>query len=549
MAVDLQPGAPALTPDALHRLGAAVGAGDYEKARDIAEAEIARGCVHPALYNARAMWFERQHRDREALIDYQRSKTLAPNNPLLLEAIGLCFMRLFQFQEAIASFDEAIRANPVRLQGYNRKAEALSLSGDFDGALRVYERAVSLDPRNVESLAGVASLAAQKGDMKTAAEFAKRAAALVPAQPTAQAVLAQIDNSEHNFASAEQRIRPLLQNPQITGKGRASLFGVLGDALDGLHRPAEAFEAYTAENTELLRFHSIRFAGATKLSDLCDAMQAHYKSRPIKFDAARHHDPASDAGATGHVFLLGFYRSGTTLIEQALEAHPEIVTLEEREILGEPAERYLTNAAGLSRLDALSDDELDVLRKEYWRSVGQQGASVRGKMFVDKHPLNTLKLPLIARLFPDAKILFALRDPRDVILSCYRRHFQINAAMYELLTLPGAARFYNAVMELAVLVREKAPLKIMDCRYEEVVEDFAGSMRAICEFVGVGYDASMENFSSVVRSDAIRSPSAQQVNRELYREGLAQWRPYAAQLNAVTPLLQRWIDRFGYKAA
>ena len=64
---------------------------------------------------------------------------------------------------------------------------------------------------------------------------------------------------------------------------------------------------------------------------------------------------------------------------------------------------------------------------------GEAGIDVAGKVFVDKHPLNTLKLPLIARLFPHAKILFACRDPRDVMLSCFRHRFQMSAPIYELL--------------------------------------------------------------------------------------------------------------------
>ena len=115
-------------------------------------------------------------------------------------------------------------------------------------------------------------------------------------------------------------------------------------------------------------------------------------------------------------------------------------------------------------------------------------------------------------------------------------------------TLPGAARLYDAVMRLAGIMRENAALKVADCRYEEIVNDFEGSMRAVCEFVGVEYDASMERFSSVERADAIRSPSATQVKRELYREGVAQWRPYAAHLDVISPILNRWVDHFGYAA-
>jgi tetratricopeptide (TPR) repeat protein len=546
MAVELQAGAAQLSAAVLNRIGAAVAAGNFEHAHDLAQAEIDRGCVHPALYNTRAMWLERQQRDREALVDYQRARMLAPGNPIVLSAIGLCHTRLFQFPEAVAAFDEAIRANPLFMPGYIRKAEALAMAGDFDGALRAYERAVVLDPRNVEALAGLSSLAAQRGDMKKAGDIAKRAVAVEPAQPTAQAVLAQVEVSRGDFASAEQRVRPLLQDSGIAGKGRASLFGVLGDALDGLHRSEEAFAAYTAENTELMRLNSIRFAGTPRIADLCNSLVAHYKDRVIAPQTEGGPAPATDGGPAGHVFLLGFYRSGTTLLEQALEAHPGIATLEERELLGADAERFLTSAAGMARLDELSGDALQDARAAYWRAVGREGVVVQGKIFVDKHPLNTLKLPIIAKLFPDAKILFAVRDPRDVILSCYRRHFQINAAMYELLTLQGAARLYDSVMRLAGVMRENAPLAVLDCRYENIVENFEASLRAVCEFVGVEYDASMERFSAVERADAIRSPSAAQVKRELYREGIAQWRPYAAQLNAVAPILNRWVEHFGY---
>jgi Flp pilus assembly protein TadD len=549
MAVDLQTGAPAPGPEILDRIGAAVAAGNYERASELAQAEIDRGCAHPALYNTRAMWLERQQRDGEALVDYQRSKSLAPRNPLIINAVGLCFARLFQYQNAIAAFDEAIRINPLHIPSYVRKAETLSLAGDFDGAMRTYERAVALDPRNADAHAGLASLAAQKGDMKKAAAAAQRAIGIEPAQSTAQAVLALVDNANGNFASAEARIRPLLQDSQIAGNGRASLFGVLGDSLDGQQRAGEAFEAYSAENTELLRLNSIRFAGELKIADLCDALTAHYKDRAFTPVASDGHGVAVDDGAAGHAFLLGFYRSGTTLLEQALEAHPGIVTLEERELLAADADRFLTSKAGLSNLDALSGDELQEARNTYWRNVAREGLNVRGKVFVDKHPLNSLKLPMIARLFPDAKILFALRDPRDVVLSCYRRHFQINAAMYELLTLQGAARLYDSVMRLAAVMREKAPLKVLDCRYEGIVDDFAGTMRAVSEFVGVDYDPAMERFSSVERADAIRSPSATQVRRELYRDAVAQWRPYAAQLDIVAPVLKPWIDKFGYPAA
>src|SRR5262249_25715579 len=134
-----------------------------------------------------------------------------------------------------------------------------------------------------------------------------------------------------------------------------------------------------------------------------------------------------------HAFLLGFFRSGTTLLEQVLASHPDVVASEEQNFLTAPANRFLLPEWGLQEFDGLSEGELEIYREAYWREVAGRHGSLDGKAFVDKFPLHTMALPLIARLFPNAKILFAVRDPRDVLLSCYRRHFELNAAMFELL--------------------------------------------------------------------------------------------------------------------
>ena len=92
-------------------------------------------------------------------------------------------------------------------------------------------------------------------------------------------------------------------------------------------------------------------------------------------------------------------------------------------------------------------------RDAYWSRVRAFGVEPRGKVFIDKMPLASVQLPVVAKLFPSARILFALRDPRDVVLSCFRRRFGMNPAMYQLLTLEGAAAFYDAVMRLSELGR------------------------------------------------------------------------------------------------
>ena len=125
--------------------------------------------------------------------------------------------------------------------------------------------------------------------------------------------------------------------------------------------------------------------------------------------------------AVGHVFLLGYPRSGTTLTEQILATIPNVVSLEEAPTLA-AGEKYLSSD-GIAALVALNEDEVAALRKNYWAVVNAAGIDVSGKTFIDMDPLKGAALPLIARLFPDAKIVIMHRDPRDVVWSCFRRNF------------------------------------------------------------------------------------------------------------------------------
>ena len=249
-----------------------------------------------------------------------------------------------------------------------------------------------------------------------------------------------------------------------------------------------------------------------------------------------------------HVFLVGFPRSGTTLLENVLAAHPDVVSLEEKDCLAPAIQTFLGSGEGVARLASLPSGEASRQRDAYWAAVRAFGVEPRGKVFIDKMPLASLNLPLIAKLFPGAKVLFARRDPRDVVLSCFRRRFGMNPSMYQLLTLEGAAAFYDAVMGLAEVYREILPSPLHLVRYESLVEDFEDTAKAACGFLGLDWDEGLRDFAERARKRGISTPSAAQVARGLNREGQDVWRRYREALAPVLPVLQPWVDRFGYEA-
>jgi hypothetical protein len=358
--------------------------------------------------------------------------------------------------------------------------------------------------------------------------------------------MARAELGDGNGPSAEARLRQLLEDVRLEPQQRAHTNGLLGDVLDAKNYTDEAFAAYAACNQELQRCYANRFTGAANALIFLRSVNDYLDGAGPEWRGKAPPD-VRVTGAAAHVFVLGFPRSGTTLLEIVLEGHPDVLSLEENESLIEAVEKFMGTPEDLARFAVAPAAALEHLRALYWRHVAASGVEVRGKVFVDKNPLNSLKLPLIARLFPDAKIVFACRDPRDVVLSCFRHRFQMSAPIFELLTLEGAARYYDAVMHLVVRSAHLAQLDMCLVRHEDVVTEFAREMRRVCAFLGLAWNPAMGEFALRSQGRKVLTPSVAQLAKGLNTEGLGQWHRYRAHMAAVLPTLKPWLERFLYE--
>jgi hypothetical protein len=321
---------------------------------------------------------------------------------------------------------------------------------------------------------------------------------------------------------------------------------LLGDALDAQQRYDDAFSAY-ADAARALKAHYAPFYESRASARGVVAWQNNYFDHaPRQLWARAEYMRVRPPAVEGHVFLLGFPRSGTTLLEQALAGHPAIAVLDEHEALIDGVRTFLKSPQTLDALGRVDERDLTPLREAYWRRAVEAGVSISGKVLLDKHPFNSLKLALIARFFPDAKILFALRDPRDVVLSCMRRRFRMSAPFYELLGVERAAQFYVAVMELAHKVMSAAQLDVRFVRHEEVVSGFDGEMRGIAAFLGLEAGGDFASFAQRIGQSAAATPSAEQLARGLSAEGVGAWRNYERHMRDALPILAAWVKRLGY---
>jgi Flp pilus assembly protein TadD len=502
------------------------------------------------LFNLRAWRSERAGRYDAALVDLQEARRLAPADIPTLNALGLCLANLRRHADALETFDAAIVLEPGFAPAHFNRGWVSEEIGELDQARSSFEAAARLSPRDPLPQARLAALAARASDWPAARALGERALAGQPAQSmpalaTAVLALAAADIAEGGPDQARARLLPLIADPAVSAIDKAQAHGLLGDIAERRDDPAEAFAQFAAANEALRAFHAPRFTGpgVQTMPDMLGWLTRYFEAAPAS--AWRGAGGTTRGDFAGHIFLMGFPRSGTTLLERVLTVSPAVVASEERETLTEATIELMRGPHTLDRLAAISPAEADRHRAIYWNRVRAMGADPAASVFIDKLPLNSIKLPLIAKLFPEAKILFAVRDPRDVVLSCFRQRFSMNPSMFEFLTLEGAARFYAQVMRLTDLYRDRFALPVLEHRYEALVRDFETRARAVCDFIGVDWIPEMRRFDRSGPRRSIATPSATQVSRGLY-DGAGQWRRYAAQLAPVIPILQPWIERFGY---
>jgi len=522
-------------------------AGEHTRAADRAEAALRDGMRHPLLFNLAALRREQLGLLDEAQSLLRQGLALAPDDVACRNALGLCLLRCEKPAEALAEFDQLLRAHPSLPFVHSSRGSALSLLGESASAQQSFERAVELDPGQVVSWTGLATLAASRGAYADARVHAERALVLAPEFPAALIALATADYGERHYADAEARIRDVLARPDLDFVERSHAHGLLGDVLDAQDRRAEAFAAYATCNEGLRVHYAGRYADGLSARAYAEAIVRWFDSAEKTSWRARAEFQGAEPAAARHVFLIGFPRSGTTLLEVILEGHPDVASLEEQELLLDSVREYMRRPADLAALQDAPAGDLERFRSAYWRRVAGCGIAVAGKTFVDKHPLNTLKLPLISRLFPRARILFACRDPRDVIWSCYRHRFRMSEPIYELLTLEGAARYYDVTMALGIRWMSQFGLDACLVRHEDLVTEFAREMRRVCAFLDLTWAPAMGDFALRTRDRPVLTPSTAQLVRGLNTEGVGQWRRYREFLEPVLPLLTPWLRRFYYE--
>lgn len=260
--------------------------------------------------------------------------------------------------------------------------------------------------------------------------------------------------------------------------------------------------------------------------------------------------PAGPAVSESPIFVVGFPRSGTTMLEQMLDAHPDMRSMDERAFVQQIVDEV--QMAGLSypeQLGQVDSGQMERMRQRYWESVSKVVQLQSHQRLVDKNPLNMLRLPMIARMFPESPIIFVMRHPCDVLLSCYMQHFRSPAFAVMCASLESLTKGYVQAMQSWFHHLDLLRPRCMEWRYEEVVGNFDAYVEKLGAFLQLADVAPLRNFSEHARRKGyIGTPSYTQVVLPVYANSVGHWQRYRNEFEPVLPVLEPIMQRCGYDA-
>ena len=249
------------------------------------------------------------------------------------------------------------------------------------------------------------------------------------------------------------------------------------------------------------------------------------------------------------IFLIGFPRSGTTLLDTIFRTNENVEVIEEKPIIKNfliKLERKTKNK--LNNIKNLSNDEIREMRHFYFTERDQYIKNKNAKIIIDKLPLNVVNVGEILRFFPNAKFVFALRHPYDSVLSCFMQQFELNPAMKNFLSIKRSAYLYDLVMKLWKIYQKIFSINFHYIKYEDVVTDFEKSTKEIFKFLNLDWSNKAKDFYKTAKDRIdISTPSYNQVTSPLYLKSINRWKNYEENFKDVKKNLEKWIHEFEYK--
>jgi tetratricopeptide (TPR) repeat protein len=483
----------------------------------------------------------------------RRAHRLAPTNEKVLLELGFAHAMSYDFAEAERWFETAIRVSSSKTQTLLAVGHQWQKVRHYEVARGCFERILQQKDVPILALLRLAEIYERQRRMNDAVAMAERALHMDGTDAGALLTRATIHRQMKQLEDAEKLLRLIVDNPTHHALHTGAWYE-LGNILDLQGRYDDAMAAFLKAKILSPALAKNAAQAATKLR----TKQASLKEmqNTISESLLQRWRSAGESGLQPPrklALLCGHARSGTTLLEYVVDSHPQITSADETFVFTNKVHLLLGRGRpspppALPTLDSISAGQLRQFRNDYFRGMESfLGQPIENRLLIDKNPGITSDLPAFFRAFPESKFLVALRDPRDVCLSCFMQPARINPDSSSWLSLEGTINNYASIMDFWRAMKPLLGNAAIEIRYEDMVQDLESNARRVLDFLGLAWDERVLKFNEHAQTKIVRSPTYVEVTKPIFKSAVGRWRNYQKYFEPHLAQLASSLKAFGYE--
>ena len=513
-----------------------------------------------------------------AKIKFNRAIKIKPDHAALCNNMGATLIELGEYKEAINYFKKTINIQPNFAQAYNNLGSILKEQQLYNEAANYFRIAIKKEPKLKEAYINLGITLKEIGELEMAANNFEKIIKIYPKNYKAHQNLMETfekANKEKELILAISNAKKLIGDISITKlyealilynnnkfieakdclekisfddsdiKNHITRSTTLANCYDRIGDAKSAYKYFLKANNLYPKLKKIKFFDKKRYLNNIKIRKKYFKKNKIK--KWKNIQPSKIK--LNPVFLIGFPRSGTTLLDAILSSHPNVEVIEEKPLVKKLVDSLEESSQkDLNGLEDLEFNKLEEIRNLYFDSLRSEIKNKKNSdLYIDKLPLNMIHVGEIIRIFPNSKFIFSMRHPYDCVFSCFMQNFVLNDAMANFLNLRDAANLYDSVMKLWTQYLSIFKINYHEVKYESLVKNFEPTVRSILDFLKLPWDNSVLNYSELAKKRKnIATPSYNQVTKPIYTHAEGRWKKYEKQISNIYPILDPWIKKFKY---
>ena len=549
----------------------------FEQAKLLLEKAIQIKPEMPELYNSLGLVYRDMGNFDHSLTFFKKAIQIQPNFAIAYNNLAIVYKDLNNLEKAEKNFLYSIKIDPNNSDPYNNLGLVYKDSNQNDKAKEVFEKSLKLNPKNLHTLNNLGNLYKNLGQIDSAEKYFYEAIEINTKFLDSYINLLVM----YERTNLNDKLKKIIDDANEIFPSNFIIKLFHGQYLYKIKKYLEAIEclnnisfAQNQINRERLRC-LILAKSHDKLGNINDSfnffkktneINSHQKKKDIdknqtlkvikeRFNFFKNEKIDSTFLDNYNkinfdpVFLIGFPRSGTTLLDTILRSHPSIEVIEEKPIVEELMVSINKETAGdLKNLKHLNQNQIEILQNQYLQGIKKYTDNrMSSKIFIDKMPLNIIHVGEIIRIFPNAKFILSLRHPCDSVLSCFMQSFKLNNAMANFLDIKSSAHMYDSVMKLWMQYIRLFSINLHVVKYENIINNFDSTIRNTLNFLSLPWSDDVKKFYDTAnKRKLISTPSYDQVNQPLYSDSVNRWQKYNNKISNILPTLEPWIKEFEY---